>query len=237
MMQDRYTYLLVDLCCIVVPFISSFHPWVKFHLQWRSFFIPCILTALFFIGWDMVFTHMGAWRFNPRYLLGYYVFNLPVEELAFFVCIPYACVFTFHLCQVFIKRSFPERPARVFTMFMIGGLLLLALLNPSRYYTSITFVLLSLLLSFLLIRKVRFLTLFYISFAYIILPFLISNGILTGSFIDEPVVIYNNSFNLGLRIFTIPVEDVFYGMLLLLMNVCGYVFLQNRNVKHEVKHE
>ena len=58
------------------------------------------------------------------------------------------------------------------------------------------------------------------------IPFIITNGILTGSFIEDQVVWYNDNYNLGLRIFTIPVEDVFYGMLLLFSNVIIYELLR-----------
>jgi len=45
------------------------------------------------------------------------------------------------------------------------------------------------------------------------------NGILTGSFIEGEVVWYNNTENLGLRIFTIPIEDFAYAFSMILYNL------------------
>jgi lycopene cyclase domain-containing protein len=65
---------------------------------------------------------------------------------------------------------------------------------------------------------------FLVSYAICIIPFLIVNGFLTAI----PVVIYNDAENLGKRIYTIPFEDIFYGMLLVLMNIVIYEKLKNR---------
>jgi len=60
------------------------------------------------------------------------------------------------------------------------------------------------------------------------IPFLIINGVLTAM----PVLIYNESEIIGIRIYTIPVEDVFYGMLLYLSVLTIYEGLkQNRDFK------
>ena len=48
------------------------------------------------------------------------------------------------------------------------------------------------------------------------MPFLIVNGILTGAVTDEPVVWYSVDHIMGPRIYTIPVEDLFYNYAMLL---------------------
>ena len=68
---------------------------------------------------------------------------------------------------------------------------------------------------------------FYFAFGILLVPFLIVNGILTGSFIDEEVVRYNDQENVGLRLGTIPLEDVFYGMLLMVMPIAIWEWLED----------
>lgn len=72
---------------------------------------------------------------------------------------------------------------------------------------------------------------FYFSYLFVLIPFFIVNGILTGSFIDQEVVWYNNHENLGIRIGTIPADDLFYNMLMLLMVTSIYEGLKNRKKK------
>lgn len=229
-MPTKYTYILVDFFCVIFPFLFSFHPKINFYKQWKYFLLPCIITALFFIVWDILFAHWDIWHFNPSYILGVYFLNLPIEEMLFFVCVPYACVFTYYSLTLFLNFSFFNKKALSFSLLLAATLLIIALFNQQKLYTSVTFILLAILLSILSIKRVNYLSSFFVSFLIILLPFFISNGILTGSFIKEPVVIYNNSYNLSIRLFTIPLEDIFYGMLLLLMNIGGFELLRSRRI-------
>jgi len=226
--MEKYTYLLVDFFCISIPFIFSFHPKLKFIKQWRHFVVPCLATASFFLIWDILFTCHGVWSFNSKKVIGIYFFNLPVEELLFFICIPYACLFTYHAISLFVKIKSYTKPTSIFSIFLILCLVLTAVLHIKQLYTSVTFFLLAIMFIFILFKKVNWLTHFYFSFLLILIPFFISNGVLTGSWIDAPVVIYNDRYNLGIRLLTIPLEDIFYGMLLFLMNVNGFEFSKRK---------
>lgn len=231
-MHPGYTYLLVDLFCILVPFLASFHPKVNFYKQWKYFLIPCFAVAAFFIAWDVLFTHLQVWSFNPDYLIGIYVFNLPLEELLFFICIPYSCVFTYYCLKTFLKFPASGRLSFAGSWVLIVFLLVLGLANLPKLYTSVSSLFLALWLVVLTIKRVDFLPVFFISFVILQIPFFISNGILTGGYTDEPVVLYNNHYNLGLRADTIPVEDFIYAMLLIAMNVTGYEILRRRDIAY-----
>ena len=217
------TYLLIDVASISVPFIFSFHPKLQFYKQWKSFFLACIITLVPFLLWDMFFTKLGVWGFNSNYLTGFNVGNLPIEEVLFFICIPYACVFTYHCIDRMYNVKLSRKVAAIITCSLIALLVAGAIFNFEKKYSVSTFVSLSVFLSLLLVfRKTDWLGKFYVVFSILLIPFLIVNGILTGSFLEDPIVWYNNSENINFRIFTIPFEDVFYGMLLIGSNIYLY---------------
>lgn len=227
-MPSKFTYLLIDLGTILVPFIFSFHPKLNFHKTWKAYWPANICIALLFIGWDILYTKIGVWGFNENYICGIKFFNLPIEEILFFICVPYSSVFTYHCFKILIKDL--NVPTTLISILLSVALLIIGILNIDKLYTSVTFIAMSLLLAFIgLVRKDVWLKHFLFTYLIILIPFFIVNGILTGTWINEPIVWYNNNENLGIRMLTIPFEDTFYGMLLLLLNTWLYeLFLQKR---------
>lgn len=221
--MTKYTYLLVNFFTIIVPFIFSFHPKLKFYQTWRAFFPAVVSTAVFFLLWDEFFTKLGFWGFNSQYLTGYYVGHLPIEEVLFFFCIPYACVFTYHCLDLWMRNNFNPKTETIVTTVFIVCCLGTGLFFWQQAYTTFAFLTLGvLLITAKFILRVKWLIKFYLIYGVLLLPFFIVNGVLTGTGLENPVVWYNNSEIFGIRMLTIPFEDTFYGMAMVLMNLLMY---------------
>jgi lycopene cyclase domain-containing protein len=216
--MERYTYLLLDLLSIAFPLMASFEKRLQFWRKCPGLFVGIAVMAAIFIPWDIVFTARSYWGFNDRYLIGIRIAGLPLEEWLFFLMIPYSCIFLYEVMKHFVKKDVLDRSAPAIAILTSIVLLTIAILNFDRAYTSITFVGAAiLLLLHALVFRSPWLGRFFIGYAVSLIPFLIVNGMLTGSFLQEPVVWYNNEENLGIRLTTIPIEDSIYLLLMLLI--------------------
>ena len=225
-----YLYLLLNLGSLSIPFIFSFHPKLKFYKLWKSLFFGLIISMLVFIPWDIIFTKQGVWAFNNDYFLGIKLFSLPIEEWLFFICIPYACVFTHYaLLYYFPNLKLPIKTTKTISYLLILILLILSIYNYDKWYTIVNFSLGIILTIIVINKKSELLSRFYLTFLVMLIPFFIVNGVLTGSFIENEVVWYNNLENLNIRLFTIPIEDVVYAFTLILLNLFIMSLLENKN--------
>lgn len=228
-MPSSYTYLVIDLLTIAIPFAFSFHPKIKFVNEWKYYFPANILTTLLFITWDALYTRIGVWGFNYNYCTGIKFIGLPIEEILFFICIPYSSIFTYHCIKMYFKKL-PSGKQTSITTFLFVITFLIGAASFRSLYTGVTLIAASILSLYTIHNKnSTWKWHFFLSFLIILLPFFVVNGILTGSVISEPVVWYNNSHNLNIRMGTIPVEDLFYGLLLLLLNTVIYEYFKGRS--------
>lgn len=215
-----YLYLFLNLASFSIPFAYSFEKKMRFIKWYKSVFVAIIVTGVFFIAWDVYFTQIGVWGFNPNYYLGSKVLGLPFEEILFFICIPYASIFTHYALIYFFKDlKLSNKVTKQISAVLLLFALVMLFTFYSKYYTLSAFLVFALLLLYSLKYDKGILSNFYISFLVILIPFFLVNGILTGSFITDEVVWYNNNENLGIRLFTIPVEDVIYAFDLLYLNI------------------
>ena len=188
-----------------------------------------VLTMVVFIPWDILFTINGIWGFNPDYFLNAEILDLPLEEWLFFICIPFACVFTHYALLIYFpKMKLSILNSNRLANGLVTVLFVVTLLNLDKWYTLVNFSLAIPLTLVVLKYNSKLLQHFFLTFLVMLIPFFIVNGVLTGSWIDDQIVWYNNNENLGLRISTIPIEDVIYAYSMILMNLFFFEYFSSK---------
>lgn len=220
----KASYLIINFLTVLFPVLLSFDSRVRFYKSWKYILPGLIITGLIFLVWDYLFTVFNVWSFNPGYVTGIYLLDLPIEEILFFITVPFACIFIYECLNYYIKRDLLKDVSRILSIILIIMSAAFLITFYDRVYTLITFGLLFLLLSYTeFIRKVN-LGRFYLAYLISLIPFYIVNGILT----SIPIVMYNDAENMAFRIGTIPFEDHFYSMSMLLMNILLFEYFKKK---------
>jgi lycopene cyclase domain-containing protein len=235
-LNAHYTYFLILAASLAGPLALSFDKKVAYYKKWKYVFPAMLLPALFFLVWDELKTSAGVWSFSDEHITGIKLSSLPVEEVLFFFVVPYCCVFIYECIVCYFPSVKQKKWGRPVLMMMGVLFLIAAAFTYGKAYTFYTSLFNGLFIAALFLFQKWFkgfnASAFLISYLVVVIPFLIVNGFLTGI----PVVLYNDAENLGFRIFSflpwplnnIPVEDIFYGMLLILMNVALFERLRNK---------
>lgn len=215
-----YLYALLLFASIVIPLVLSFDRKVHFYTTWKALAPSIFIVGLFFILFDIILTKNGVWGFNPLYHSDILLLNLPIEEWLFFAIVPYACIFIHYvMITYFPKLKLSKKTNSIISVSLIVLFLLVLVFNFDKSYTLFIALVTILALLWSLINKSQMTRSFYISFLIMFIPFLVVDSILTGSFIPHEVVWYNNAENIGIRLFSIPLEDIAFAFSLILLNL------------------
>jgi lycopene cyclase domain-containing protein len=169
-MKNLYLYL--NIGSFLIPFIFSFYPKFQFYKKWKSLFPAIFIMMAFFISWDIIFTNNGIWGFNDQYINGYKLFNLPIEEWLFFICIPYACLFTHYSLNYFFPNfTLSKKTTSVFYVSLLCVLIITLWYNYDRWYTLVCFVYGIILLGLVYNKNPKIIGRFLPSFCIILIPF------------------------------------------------------------------
>jgi lycopene cyclase domain-containing protein len=227
----NYTYLLINLAVIFFPLVLSFDKKVHFFSKWKFVFPAILITGIVFLIWDILFTKLNVWSFNPNYIIGINLLGLPLEEILFFLTVPYACVFIYECLNVYFPKNNLQKYSLAISNLLLGICVAMLFFGHGRWYTFINFGFLLLVLGYVeyINSKHRFMYRFFRAYLVSLIPFYIVNGYLTAI----PVVIYNSRENVGFNLGSIPFEDHFYLMSLLLMNVYLYEVFKSKGGKKE----
>lgn len=228
--MSLYSWILIGT--IAGPFLLSFDKKVHFYTHWKYLFPATLIVAAGFLVWDEYFTQLKIWGFTPKYLQGIYFGDLPLEECLFFLLVPYACLFIHEVLKAYFPNVKLEKFAHFFAFgFTLLGLIL-GMMHLDKAYTASACLISALLtIGIYYVYKARWYARFVFTFLVAVIPFLIVNGILTGAFTQEPVVWYSEDHIMGPRIYTIPVEDIFYNYCMLFPITAIFEWLSKRTRK------
>jgi lycopene cyclase domain-containing protein len=217
-------YLLLDLLVILFPFVLSFDRKVAFYRHWPATAASIVIVGAVYIIWDVFATLRGDWSFSKEYTGGLRIAGLPIEEILFFVVVPYACIFILEVVRAYFRErefTFPRG-----WLALLGTLLLtVGLVFYTRPYTLTVFAVTGafFFIAGLIGREQLGRRSFWLALAISYIPFLIANGVLTGM----PIVLYGEGHILGIRIGTIPLEDFFYSFSMLGFNYLVFLLLRD----------
>jgi len=215
-----WLYSILLFGSISIPFALSFDKKLQFYKQWKYLLPSIAIVASVYIMCDIYLTNLGVWGFNPRYHSNILYFNLPLEEWLFFIVIPYASIFLHDsLVLYFPKQKLSGQIAKTLTTILIISLIFIVLFNLGKIYTVYIFSFLVIALILSLFDRTNVINSYFVSFLLILIPFVVVNAILTGTFVEGEVVWYNNDETLGIRFLTIPVEDFGYAFSLILFSL------------------
>lgn len=207
-----FTYLLIDFLTVIICFIASFDKRIKFNRYFGAFLKAALLVLLPFIAWDIWFTAHGVWWFNTDYTTGYAIAGLPVEEWLFFICIPFACVFTFFCLDKFFRLDWADGFNNIIVFLSVIVCAVIALLHYDKIYTFVTAIaVLATVIYLRFVARVEWISRASFTYLILMLGFFPVNGVLTGTGLEAAIVNYNPKTFLGIRMLSIPIEDAAYG--------------------------
>lgn len=223
-----YEYLIFNFLIIIGPFLVIIFSKTAVKPLILPSMLSISLTAMFFLIWDHFATGL-FWIFNEKYITGLKITNLPVEEILFFLTVPFACLLL-HVNLMKRKKPIPYNATIIyFTLITASLFLALYCLSLNLLYSGSVLLALCVTLltdGFILKTRLLFIKQYYIFLMMLFTLTFIFNYYLTA----RPVLIYNPEFNTNLRVLTIPVEDFIYSFILMLMTTSLYEYFKTKTI-------
>lgn len=200
----------------------------SFAPLWGPLLRAYAAVSLPWVVLDAVAHGRGWWSYNADFILGPRLLGLPVEEILFFITVPFACMVVY----LFVGQWCRDRPmlSRQTARYILAGIgaaaLLLGVFGLGHERTLADVGLLGVTLAVLWSSAIIVSPAFWLWNGAVLVLFMLFNSILTAA----PIVQYDAQFMTALRIGSIPIEDVLYNFSLLNLFLLIFVHFRNRAV-------
>jgi lycopene cyclase domain-containing protein len=123
----------------------------------------------------------------------------------------------------------------IFSYISVVFALVFTFIYRDRIYTAVNLLFFAIVIYRANILNREMLGRFLLVFPVLCIPFVIVNGILTGTGIENEIVWYNNNEIIGWRLGTIPFEDFFYAFSLIVLNLLLLELFEKWDLKRKAK--
>ena len=226
--MDSSTYLLFNIIVFVPVLVLGVVSKIKIHRLWQLYALCIVLVSLPFMYWDIWATSQGHWDFNPIHVGTVRIAGVPIEEMLFFITVPFACIFVWEVVGRYVRFKRQMHLSLALWGMAVVGILatILLLANWGNGYTR-TVMIATLTTVGLYARygqSLLRLKAFWLYQLVLIFMFVIANSILT----SLPIITYGSHAIIGVRIGTIPLEDFFFNFALINLWILVWENLKQR---------
>ena len=111
MSPERWSYAAMLVFCLAatLPLVPAFR--LRVLQQPRRLALTILVAGSPFLAWDLLATRAGHWWFDETQTLPWRVAGLPLEEVSFFVVVPFVSILTYETVRV-VGRSARTGPSR-----------------------------------------------------------------------------------------------------------------------------
>jgi len=221
----NYTYLLVNLGLLLFSVLVFSNKKLNFAGQSKFIILAVLINVFAFSVPTEFLTQLKVIVFNPPYLSGMTLWELPIEELLLSLLLPVCGLAVYLFLNIHFPDNSMEKYSLALSNIMLGVCIAMLYFGHQKLFTLFTF---SILLVFLLyieyVSKIRFMYRFYRAFLLSLILFYIVYGILT----SIPVIQYTTEETLNFNLAHIPFESHFYFMSMLLLSIYLFELFKSR---------
>lgn len=225
---QNYWYLLILFVMSAVTMFLFVKKTIVFFTELKYMIPAIIFSGGIFILLNIRLLEIGIISFNYNFLVGKNLLNLPIEEWLFLLLISLFSFSVYILVNVNLANF--EKP----NLFLAISVILLLVFGFGAWFSReklvpfFIFFLLTIYFGYTIFRN-RFkmhLSKFYVSYGIAVVPFFLFKGILY----SLPVIFYNNEHILGIRLFSVPIEEFGFFFLLMLINITIFEYLRDHRL-------
>lgn len=93
--MDAYRYLALMAGCFLITLPLEWVLRARVYRRPRRLLLSLTPVLAVFVVWDLIAIQRGHWSYSERFLTGWSIGSLPVEELVFFVVVPVCGLITY----------------------------------------------------------------------------------------------------------------------------------------------